>query len=50
MTPYTVKCPQCMGANIEPRGDIWWCHDCKKQFDIAGVQEPPPPKKRGKQQ
>ena len=35
----TARCPQCQGANVEPRGDEFWCFDCKAAFPLAAVQE-----------
>jgi hypothetical protein len=34
-----AKCPQCQGANVEPRGDEWWCMDCNAAFPLAAVEE-----------
>ncbi|MCK4300738.1 MAG: hypothetical protein KAX80_14450 [Planctomycetes bacterium] len=39
-----VKCPKCLGGNVEPRGDNWYCHNCKQSFEAVGVQLPEPTK------
>jgi len=38
----SIRCPKCFGENVEPRGDLWYCSDCKESFEAAGVQLPPP--------
>ena len=37
-----VKCPKCFGANVEPRGENWFCRDCDEAFEAVGVQLPEP--------
>jgi len=37
-----VKCPECFGGNIEPRGENWFCHDCNLTFEVAAGQLPEP--------
>ena len=39
-----VKCPECFGGNLEPRGENWFCRDCDKSFEAAGVQLSAPAK------
>ena len=39
-----VKCPECFGGNLEPRGENWFCRDCDKSFEAAGVQLSAPEK------
>lgn len=40
--PINIRCPHCMGQNVEPRGNAWWCHDCKKPFEEAAAELSPP--------
>jgi ribosomal protein L37AE/L43A len=47
----TVRCPKCLGENVEPRAENWYCRDCDQEFDTAAVQLPQPgptPSKRRK--
>jgi hypothetical protein len=34
--------PKCGGTNIEPRGKMWWCNDCKEYFKDAITKQPEP--------
>lgn len=35
-----LKCPECHGPNIEPKGDNYYCHDCKKEIGKAMADQP----------
>jgi len=39
---FTVRCPHCRSANVEPRGEFWYCNDCEKTFAEAAVEMPTP--------
>jgi len=46
----TARCPQCQGANVEPRDNEWWCMDCNQAFPLAAVEEPPDDEKGKKKE
>ena len=44
----SVKCPGCLGEDIEPREEQWWCNTCQKFFDTAAASLPTPAPKKGR--
>jgi ribosomal protein L37AE/L43A len=54
---FICKCPFCQGAEVEPKGKLWHCNACGKDFEAAMVQQidignkkngsKPAPQKRG---
>jgi ribosomal protein L37AE/L43A len=40
-TQQIPHCSKCNGLNVEPKGKMWWCRDCKEYFEHATIPVPP---------